>query len=247
MFARLIANWVYGGFLAGLLLLLLTPVLVHSWPVSLVTTFLCLPVYMVHQYEEHDNDRFRLFVNQKIGKRRVGLSPLAVFVINVPGVWGVIGISLALAATVSAGFGLVAVYLVLLNGTIHLVQAVISRGYNPGLGTTNRLILSTRRIRYRRHSADWRRDFLDAHDRRGSSYCHSRRNCRPHNARTTRALTYPQLLADDFVSANRHQGAQVAKLGLGVLIAAGNSDIDHGFLHFFRFSFALLSNSLRLA
>jgi fatty acid desaturase len=52
MFARLIANWVYGGFLAGLLLLLLTPVLVHSWPASLVTTFLCLPVYMVHQYEE---------------------------------------------------------------------------------------------------------------------------------------------------------------------------------------------------
>ena len=63
MFARLIANWVYGGFLAGLLLLLLTPVLVHSWPVSLVTTLLCLPLYMIHQYEEHDNDRFRLFVN----------------------------------------------------------------------------------------------------------------------------------------------------------------------------------------
>ena len=141
MFARLIANWVYGGFLAGLLLLLLTPVLVHPWPVSLVTTFLCLPVYMVHQYEEHDNDRFRLFVNQKIGKRRVGLSLLAVFVIKVPGVWGVIGISLALAATVSAGFGLVTVYLVLLNGTIHVVQAVISRGYNPGLGTAIILFL----------------------------------------------------------------------------------------------------------
>jgi Protein of unknown function with HXXEE motif len=139
--ARLIANWVHGGFLAGLLLLLLTPVLVHSWPVSLVTTFLCLPIYMVHQYEEHDNDRFRLFVNQKIGKRRVGLSLLAVFVINVPGVWGVIGISLALAATVSAGFGLVAVYLVLVNGTIHVVQAVISRGYNPGLGTATALLL----------------------------------------------------------------------------------------------------------
>jgi Protein of unknown function with HXXEE motif len=141
MFARLIANWVYGGFLAGLLLLLLTPLLMHSWPASLVTTFLCLPVYMVHQYEEHDNDRFRLFVNQKIGERRVGLSPLAVFVINVPGVWGVIGISLALAATVSIGFGLVAVYLILLNGTIHVVQAVISLGYNPGLGTAIFLFL----------------------------------------------------------------------------------------------------------
>jgi Protein of unknown function with HXXEE motif len=141
MFARLIANWVYGGFLAGLLLLLLTPVLVYSWPASLLTTFLCLPVYMVHQYEEHDNDRFRLFVNQKIGERRVGLSPLAVFVINVPGVWGVIGISLALAATVSIGFGLVAVYLILLNGTIHVIQALISRGYNPGLGTAILLFL----------------------------------------------------------------------------------------------------------
>jgi hypothetical protein len=96
---------------------------------------------MIHQYEEHDNDRFRLFVNQKIGKRRVGLSPLAVFVINVPGVWAVIGISLALAAKLSAGFGLVAVYLVLLNGTIHVVQAVISRGYNPGLGTAIVLFL----------------------------------------------------------------------------------------------------------
>lgn len=42
MFGWLIANWVYGGFLAGLLLLLLTPVLVHSWPAPLVATFLCL-------------------------------------------------------------------------------------------------------------------------------------------------------------------------------------------------------------
>ena len=51
MFARLIANWVYGGFLSALLLLLLTPIIVRSWPVSLVTTFLSLPVYMVHQYK----------------------------------------------------------------------------------------------------------------------------------------------------------------------------------------------------
>jgi hypothetical protein len=139
MFDRLIASWVYGGSLAGLLLLFLAPVLVHSWPVPLVATFLCLPVYMIHQYEEHDNDRFRLYVNRKIG--RDALSPLAVFVINVPGVWGVIGISVVLAATVGIGFGLIAFYLVVLNGTIHVVDAVISRGYNPGLGTAIALFL----------------------------------------------------------------------------------------------------------
>src|SRR5580692_812577 len=114
MWDRLIANWVYGGFLAGLLLLLLSPVLVHSWPAPLVATFLCLPVYMIHQYEEHDNDRFRHFVNRQIGKGEV-LSPMAVFVINVPGVWGMVGISLALAATVRVGFGLIAIYLIVLN------------------------------------------------------------------------------------------------------------------------------------
>jgi hypothetical protein len=48
MFGRLITNWVYGGFLAGLLLLLLAPVLVHSWSAPLVATFLCLLVYLVH-------------------------------------------------------------------------------------------------------------------------------------------------------------------------------------------------------
>jgi len=49
--------------------------------------------------------------------------------------------SLALAATAGVGFGLVAVYLVILNGLIHAVQEVISRGYNPGLGTAIILFL----------------------------------------------------------------------------------------------------------
>jgi hypothetical protein len=140
MFGRLIANWVYGGFLAGCLLLLLTPVLAHSWPAPLLATFLCLPVYMLHQYEEHDNDKFRLFVNRQIGKAEA-LSPLAVFIINVPGVWGIVGISVVLAATVNVGFGLMAAYLVVVNGAIHVIHAVITRGYNPGLGTAIVLFL----------------------------------------------------------------------------------------------------------
>ncbi len=62
MLSRLIANWVYGGFLAGLLLVLLEPVLTRSWAPALAAVFLQLPVYMLHQYEEHDHDR--LFVKQ---------------------------------------------------------------------------------------------------------------------------------------------------------------------------------------
>ena len=135
MLNRLIINWVYGGSLAGLLLLLLAPVVVHSWPPSLVATFLCLPVYMLHQYEEHDNDRFRLFINKIVGKGQDVLSHLAVFIINVPGVWGVVGVSIWLAATVNIGFGLIAAYLLIVNGLFHVLHAIIFRAYNPGLGT----------------------------------------------------------------------------------------------------------------
>jgi hypothetical protein len=132
---RLFGYWVYGGFLSGLLLLLLTPVLIDSWPVALAATFLCLPAYMLHQYEEHDNDRFRLFVNKAIGGKKEALSPAAVFVINVPGVWGVVGVSILLAAKVEIGYGLIAAYLLVVNAIVHIAHAIVFRSYNPGLAT----------------------------------------------------------------------------------------------------------------
>ena len=135
MLNRLAANWVYGGFLAGVLLLLMTPIFARNWPQVLLATFLCLPAYMLHQYEEHDNDRFRRFFNEHFGKGREILSPMAIFLINVPGVWGVIAVSFWLAAALNPGFGLIAAYLLLLNAVIHMVTAAALRGYNPGLAT----------------------------------------------------------------------------------------------------------------
>ena len=141
MLHRLIVNWVYGGFLAGVLLLLLTPLLTQSWSTALVATFLHLPIYMFHQYEEHDNDRFRIFFNKTIGKDQEVLSPLVVFITNVPGVWGVIGASLYLALKVNIGFSLIAIYLVIVNAIVHIIHAFIFRGYNPGLGTAITLFI----------------------------------------------------------------------------------------------------------
>jgi hypothetical protein len=132
---RLIFNWVYGGFLAGLLLLLLAPLFLHGWPPALAATFFCLPAYMLHQYEEHDDDRFRTFMNRIAGGGHEVLSPLAVFIINVPGVWGIIALSLWLAARIHPGLALIAVYLPLLNAVVHIAHAVIARSYNPGLVT----------------------------------------------------------------------------------------------------------------
>jgi Protein of unknown function with HXXEE motif len=136
MFERLRDNWVYGGFLAALMLLALTPILKSGWPLALLLIWLQLPVYMLHQYEEHDGDRFRLFVNATIGGGREILSRFAVFVINIGGVWGVDAGAFALATRVHIGFGLIAVYLSLINGVSHCVMAAAMRCYNPGLVTS---------------------------------------------------------------------------------------------------------------
>jgi Protein of unknown function with HXXEE motif len=141
MFKRLIQNWVYGGFLAGLLLLCLTPVFAAGWPVALLAVFLHLPVYMLHQYEEHDADRFAIFVNREIGQGVEVLSSGAVFIINIPGVWGVNAVSIWLAASLSPGYGLIGVYLTLVNALAHVGQAVAMRKYNPGLVTAVVLFL----------------------------------------------------------------------------------------------------------
>ncbi|SDV50595.1 HXXEE domain-containing protein [Chitinasiproducens palmae] len=138
---RLTQNWVYGGFLAGILLLAIAPVVVAGWPPSLAMGYLFLPIYMIHQYEEHDRDRFRLFLNEKIGGGAEVMSRLAVFIVNVPGVWGVLAVSLTLAVCIDTGYGLIAVYLVLVNALVHILQGVRMRMYNPGLVTALVLFL----------------------------------------------------------------------------------------------------------
>jgi Protein of unknown function with HXXEE motif len=135
MLTRLRDNWVYGGFLAGLMLLSLTPVLARGWSTGLLLIWLQLPIYMLHQYEEHDDDRFRRFVNTTIGGGKDVLSRFDVFFINVVGVWGVDTVAFWLAR-VHLGLGLIAVYLSLLNSAGHCLQAVALRCYNPGLVTS---------------------------------------------------------------------------------------------------------------
>jgi hypothetical protein len=132
---RLLRYWVYGGALCGLLLAALTPVLARGWPLWLLAVWLQLPLYMLHQYEEHDDNGFADFVNRHMAGGRDALTPAAVFLINVPGVWGVIAVSWMLAATVRPGLGLIAIYLVLVNAFMHLAGLAALRAYNPGVVT----------------------------------------------------------------------------------------------------------------
>src|SRR5262249_19177166 len=94
-----------------------------------------LPIYMVHQVEEHAGDRFRQFVNDRIAGGRNALTTPAVIVINVGLVWGVDLLALYLARFIAPGFGLIAGYLALVNAVVHVAGALAGRAYNPGLAT----------------------------------------------------------------------------------------------------------------
>jgi Na+-transporting NADH:ubiquinone oxidoreductase subunit NqrE len=64
-----------------------------------------------------------------------------VVVINVPLVWGVDLVATYLARFVDLGFGLIAVYLTVVNALVHILAAVRFREYNPGLATAVVLFL----------------------------------------------------------------------------------------------------------
>ncbi|KAB2877130.1 MAG: HXXEE domain-containing protein, partial [Bauldia sp.] len=82
-------NWMHAGFVAGLFLLAVVPLLAGAFDLPFLLVYLQLPVYMLHQLEEHQGDRFRAFVNARLAGGRDALTTAAVVVINVPLVWGI--------------------------------------------------------------------------------------------------------------------------------------------------------------
>ncbi len=128
-------QWPMATLFAAVFLLALLPLVVISagWPLALV--FVQLPLYMLHQWEEHRSDRFRLYANRVIGGGREALTPAATFWINCLGVWAVDLAAIYLAWMFGPAAGLAAAYLAVVNALLHIGPAISRREYNPGLAT----------------------------------------------------------------------------------------------------------------
>lgn len=135
-----LTDWLYGrwvvaaGFMAGALLLA-APVLAATASLPVLLVFLTLPAYMIHQVEEHADDRFRTFANQRVFGGAEGLTRGDVLMINIPGVWGVNFAALYAAAFAGPGYGLAAGYLLAINAFAHVATSIRLGSYNPGLWT----------------------------------------------------------------------------------------------------------------
>ena len=99
------------------------------------------PVYLLHQYEEHGHGAFKREVNRMLPPTFGRLTDQTIFVVNIPGAWGVDIAATYLARFVGPGAGLVAPYLAIVNGLIHVGVAVRTRRSNPGLWTSLLLLL----------------------------------------------------------------------------------------------------------
>lgn len=138
---RLVAHWVYGAALMTPILLIFILSAAAALPPLAVLTLLALPIYTAHQYEEHDGDRFRQYVNQMLPAGRRGLSLTAVFWINTILVWAPIAAAGAGVAWLDPAFALFPSYLLAINAIVHIGPAIARRAYNPGLWTAATLML----------------------------------------------------------------------------------------------------------
>jgi hypothetical protein len=142
MWRWLVRDWQWPGaaMFASVFLLAMLPVFAGATGFALALVFIQLPIYMIHQGEEHIGDRFRLHINRTLGGREL-LTPAATFWINALGVWAFNIAALCLAWFVEPTAGLAAGYLSVVNGIIHVAQGIKRREYNPGLVTAILLLI----------------------------------------------------------------------------------------------------------
>jgi hypothetical protein len=126
-------QWPYAGTLVAVFLLAVLPLWWDATDTALALVYAALPLYMLHQLEEHAGDRFRIAINARFAGGYEALTRRATFWINAGGVWIVDVIALWLAYRVDLAIGLLPIYLMGVNALTHIAAAISDRSYNPGL------------------------------------------------------------------------------------------------------------------
>jgi hypothetical protein len=112
------------------------PIFSSADNLPLILLYTLLPVYMIHQYEEHARGGFVAFFNATVGRGYSVLTKVSAFWINILEVWVAFLVAFYLARYVAIGFALVPIYMTLFNGLTHVIASLALGRYNPGLYTS---------------------------------------------------------------------------------------------------------------
>jgi len=145
---KTISDWLYSSWpyaLPFLAVYSLMFIFLFVYPLTLPVflIWLCIPVYFIHEFEEYVYPGgFDEYTNQ-ILQRHSGLdddqcvlTPRAAYWINVGIIWFLFPLSAVLSTIYAPGFGVWVAWLTVVNGVLHIFQALQSRGYNPGLAAS---------------------------------------------------------------------------------------------------------------
>ncbi|MGZ7120214.1 MAG: HXXEE domain-containing protein, partial [Methanobacterium sp.] len=94
-----------------------------------------IPIYLLHQFEEHTWNGFKNYINKKVFNVEEGEFPLNdrnIFWINIPIVWIMMPVFAGLSSF-NVMFGLWIPYFAVFNSLSHVIFSLRNREYNPGL------------------------------------------------------------------------------------------------------------------
>jgi len=133
-------NWLYKNWakLSVLFAIVLTVFIVIFIKLENIVLFLIwiqIPIYLLHQFEEHAWNGFQNYINKKVFKVYEGNFPLNeknIFWINIPIIWILMPIFAGLSS-INIMFGLWIPYFAVFNSLSHVIFSIRNREYNPGL------------------------------------------------------------------------------------------------------------------
>ncbi|WP_077329776.1 HXXEE domain-containing protein [Virgibacillus siamensis] len=129
----LIAYWPHVSFFAAIFITL--PLLTFLPYLDLLSLWIWLqvPIYMLHQFEEHGTGKFKLWINHVIfnSKEKEVLTNEHLFWINAPLTWVLFPLFAALSS-IHPSFALWIIMTSILNSALHIGATAVQRKYNPG-------------------------------------------------------------------------------------------------------------------
>ena len=133
-------NWLYKNWAKlSLLLAIIVTVLIYFFikpdDFVLFLIWIQIPIYLLHQFEEHAWNGFKNYINKKVFKVEEGDFPLNdknIFWINIPIIWILMPVFAGLSSF-NIMFGLWIPYFAVFNSLSHVIFSIRNLEYNPGL------------------------------------------------------------------------------------------------------------------